>query len=220
MLMLSKRRTLYVFLVGFLMGANINPRRKEKPRQLYEETNKKLLTWIRQQDPIAIDLWREALAQLRQLHGDVWNGVRFFLTVNGIIIAALFGLAQSESPTFLTGVLLSVLAFLGLFVTLVAHSILAKHRDYYLQMLLRKTLIEIQLGFYQQKVACIDLSFPWNVDKQSISSVLADPHRWLVAQKRRKGSITRSLFHVYEGVVAVYVLSILAIGYGFYCGFF
>lgn len=36
------------------------------------------------------DLWREAMAELRQLHGDVWNGVRFFLTINGIIIAAIF----------------------------------------------------------------------------------------------------------------------------------
>ena len=37
------------------------------------ETNFK--TWTDGLDSKAFDLWREAMAQLRQLHGDVWNGV-------------------------------------------------------------------------------------------------------------------------------------------------
>jgi hypothetical protein len=34
------------------------------------------------------------MTNLRQLHGDVWNGVRFFLTVNGILLAGVVGLLK------------------------------------------------------------------------------------------------------------------------------
>ncbi len=41
-----------------------------------ESTN--LEEWFENLDHVALETWREAMAQLRKLHGDVWNGVRFF----------------------------------------------------------------------------------------------------------------------------------------------
>jgi hypothetical protein len=104
-----------------------------------------LKAWATGLDPNALNLWREAMAQLRQLHGDVWNGVRFFLTVNGIVIAAAFGISKLQDKDVLTGVLIASLAAVGIIVTLIARTILAKHRDYYLGILIRKTLIEREL---------------------------------------------------------------------------
>ncbi len=176
--------------------------------------------WAASLDGNEINLWREAMAQLRQLHGDVWNGVRFFLTVNGIIIAAVFGIARLEESDIPSGVLLAVLAILGFLITLVARIILAKHRDYYLGILLRKTIIERELGFYDQKICCVDLVFPWKVDKQFVGSLVDNPSAWLADQKRRKGTITRLLFLVYEGVLVIHGIILLAVLIGFCLKYF
>ena len=69
-----------------------------------------LRTWAKGMDSNGLNLWREAMAQLRQIHGDVWNGVRFFLTVNGIVIAAAFGIAKLQDTDLLTAVLIASLA--------------------------------------------------------------------------------------------------------------
>ena len=55
-------------------------------------TSDEFILWIKKLDKNAINLWKESLANLRQLHGDIWNGVRFFLTINGIIVAAIIAL--------------------------------------------------------------------------------------------------------------------------------
>jgi hypothetical protein len=170
----------------------------------------KFKTWTSGIDASTVNLWREAMAQLRQLHGDVWNGGRFFLTVNGIVIAATFGIAKIQDKDALTGVMIASLAVVGLIVMFIARSILAKHRDYYLAMLLRKTLIEREFGFYDQDLAGIHMSFPWNVDKQFLDCLASNPSQWLSEQKRRRGTITRLLFLVYEGVIGIHVLILLA----------
>ena len=177
-------------------------------------------TWAGELDPNALSLWREAMAQLRQLHGDVWNGVRFFLTVNGIVVAAAFGLSKFQERDFLTGALISSLAVAGLIVTVIARRILAKHRDYYLGILLQKTLIERALGFYDQQLSGFDMSFPWKVDKQFVECFALDPATWLAEQKRRTGTITKLLFLVYEGVIGVHILILVATIVGLSCGYF
>ena len=168
----------------------------------------------------AVSVWREAMGQLRQLHGDVWNGVRFFLAVNGVIIAAFFAIAGTTPATILTGSLLSGLAILGLALTLVARQILTKHRRYYLDMLLRKTLIDLDLGFYGSKIHGVTLSLPWMVAEADLSALQEDPGAWLQHQERRKGTITRLLFLVYEGVAVVHAVLLMLVLVGFTSGYF
>lgn len=180
----------------------------------------KFKKWIEKANANSVNLWREAMAQLRQLHGDVWNGVRFFLTVNGIVIAATFGIGKSQDKDVLTGVMIASLALVGLFLTIIARSILAKHRDYYLAMLVRKTLIEREFGFYDQGLTGIHMSFPWNVDKQFLDCLASNPSHWLSEQKRRSGTITRLLFLVYEVVIGIHLLILLAAVLGLWLGYF
>lgn len=76
-------------------------------------------TWVATLDPSRLTLWQEAMAQVRELHGDVWNGVQFFLSVNGIILAAIlaiFGLG-ARVLDFGSIVSIDVLATMGLALT-------------------------------------------------------------------------------------------------------
>jgi len=169
----------------------------------------------------ALDLWKESLANLRQLHNDVWNGVKFFTTINGILLAAVGVVVKASDKLLPTLVLASIICFLGILITLLARRILQRHRDYYLNMLLRKSLIEQELGFYDRIVGKTDLSFPWSVPKQYLPRLRDDPAGWLEQRRRASGTITRLLFWAYEGTLIVWfamvVACFVAIGYAL-CG--
>ena len=87
-------------------------------------------------------------------------------------------------------------------------------------MVLRKTLIERELGFFDQELTGIDMSLPWKVDKGFHDSLTSDPLQWLAEQKRRKGTVTRHLFCIYELVIAAHVLILLAAVLGLLRGYF
>lgn len=170
--------------------------------------------WAKSLGRERFDLWREAMATLRQMHGDVWNGVRFFLTVNGILLAgAVSSIASQNSDLHLyTAILLGLLTAVGIFVTVIARQILGKHRDYYLEMLMKKTLIEKEFGFYDQKIMEQNLSFPWNVPTAYINDFLNSPAKWVNKQKTRRGTISRKLFLVYDAMIAIWILFFFGIG--------
>lgn len=177
------------------------------------ETPNSFYQWLRGLDASALDLWHEAMAQLRQLHGDVWNGVRFFVTVNGIIVAAIFAIFRLDW-TLRTGVAIVILAGIGLFLTLIATSILEKHRNYYLEMLLRKTLLEEELGFYESHLQGIDLSFPWKADVKDINEIVADPDKWKAKQRWHHGTISRLLRMTYWLFIVLYVIALIGVVVG------
>ena len=150
-----------------------------------------------------IDIWRESLSQLRQLHNDVWNGVRFFLTLNGILFASMgvvvkYGRSDSRWAV-------AVIAVAGVALTVIARAILQNHRAYYLDMLLRKTLIERELGFREMRIEGVDLVFPWGVPDRALALITFDVEAWRNQQYRRRGTITRKLFIVYESVIAAHI---------------
>jgi len=162
------------------------------------------------------DLWREAMAELRQLHGDVWNGVRFFLTVNGIIVAAIFAVfahyltSQADVKAPILAGTIVILAGIGLFLTVIAVRILRKHRDYYLSILLLKTFLEKELGFYELDFQGINLSFPWKVDEEFVQKALKRPDKWMTSQRWRRGTISRILWMTYWFFIVLYVVAIIA----------
>jgi hypothetical protein len=191
---------------------------------MVNEENKKetidvFSSWVQSLDANALNLWREAMAQIRQLHGDVWNGVRFFLTVNGIIVAAILAIFRLNW-SLATGIIIAVMASIGLFLTLIAKSILGKHREYYLGMLLRKTLLEKELGFYDMRLHGVDLSFPWNVDRRYVPEMIEKPDKWTNEQKFRKGTISRLLWLTYWVFVVLYVVFLMAVAIGGICRVF
>ncbi|MCK4237289.1 MAG: hypothetical protein KAX38_09240 [Candidatus Krumholzibacteria bacterium] len=106
-------------------------------------------TWITEnEDSKLIILWREAMSQLRQMHGDTWNGVKFFLTISSIILAAIFACFR-DGLNHDNALSMGFLASLGIVLTIIAILILHKHRKDYVEMLLKKTLLELKLGFYK-----------------------------------------------------------------------
>jgi hypothetical protein len=162
-----------------------------------------------------LNLWREAMSQLRQLHGDVWNGVRFFLTVNGIIIAALFAVvtcyltSEASVKVYMLMGTVGIVAVGGLLLTIIAVKILKKHRTYYLNMLLVKTLLEKELGFYEINYQGIELAFPWKIDKEFNDIELQRPDRWLIRQMWRSGTISRLLWLTYWSFIVLYAAMII-----------
>jgi hypothetical protein len=175
------------------------------------------VAWASGLDGQALSIWREAMANLRQLHGDVWNGVAFFLTVNAVLVAALatlYGTWLARGPQAPSGPLwiMLFLGLVGLLFTWQAMLILSRHREYYLGMQLLKSLIEKDLGFYDILLGQTDLSFPSRVPAEHLPQLFADPIEWLHDRKWQLTSITARLHLVYWGVVVIHLaIMVLAI---------
>jgi len=170
--------------------------------------------WASRLDTNALSIWHEAMANLRQLHGDVWNGVTFFLTVNAVLVAALgtlYGTWLARGPAAPHGPLwiMLFLAVVGLLFTTQAILILGRHREYYLSMQLLKSLIEKELGFYDIKLGQTDLSFPSKVEARHLQRLLNHPDEWIDERRWRLSAITARLHLVYWGVVVLHVVILL-----------
>jgi len=173
-----------------------------------EKEDRKFQDWARDLDDNALAIWREAMMNIRQLHGDVWNGVRFFLTLNSIVFAAMIAIFTIPWD-ILNGAAVCVLASVGLFFCFIGMKILTGHRQYYLDMLMRKTLIENDLGFYDLKLNSIDLSFPWKVDEEYLESMFKDLKGWKNKQMWRSGTISRYLLMSYWLFALLYIGSFI-----------
>lgn len=183
---------------------------------------KPIVQWMVENQQKPAELWREILYQLRQLSTDVWNGVRFFVTVNVVILGGMAAVANQQPRGWATAILLVSLTLLGSLFTLVARAILEKQREYYLQVLVKKVLFEEEVGLYDVTLSGvgIDLSLPWTIGREEVQAIKADHSRWRSARKRARGTITRHLFHVYEGMLVVYGLVLVAVAVGICRGLF
>src|SRR5262252_9053892 len=87
-----------------------------------------------------VQVWREAMTQLRHLSNDVWKGLALFLGLNAFLltwVAGVLGPAYVNRWRACFGLLLCAL---GVLLTLAGRWVLLRHRIYYLQMLAKKTL--------------------------------------------------------------------------------
>ena len=179
--------------------------------------------WAKNLDTNALNIWREAMAQLRRMSDDVWNGLRFFLSFNGILIAAAVAVFRIKNLDWTAANILAFLSFCGLGITFLARRVLVKHRDNYSKMLMKKTIIEDELGFYHRKLpglAKIDLCFPWRVEPQYLPQMKDDPLQWLEDFRRGRNTVTRHLFLVYETLILLYFVALVLITVGFLRGWF
>jgi hypothetical protein len=158
-----------------------------------------------------LEIWRESLAHLRHLGDDVWNGLKLFLFLNAFVLAGIIGTIKFHPLEKRTTVLLLFLSLLGMSLTLVARYILKRHRVYYLQMLLKKSLIEADLGFYESKIAGsqTDLAFPWRLTPEVVSELKTQPEEWIQKSIRSKGTIARLQFLIYETLIGIYLVLLL-----------
>ncbi len=152
-----------------------------------------------------IQLWREAIAHLRYLNDEVWRRFQLFLYVDLAIILAI--LIQLQSPMRFFHLASIVLAAMGFALTLTARYILKRNRIYYLQMLLKKTLLEKEAGFYDLKFtdSGADLALPWRLTPEVFPTLQKDPEQWIEQNIDAPKTIARRLFQVYECVMALFI---------------
>lgn len=181
-----------------------------------------LSTWLTEKQQKPVEVWREILGQLRQLSTDVWNGVRFFVTVNAVVIGAAFSVANQKPRDRFTAVILFALGLLGLLFTVATRRILKRQRNYYLDVLAQKALFEEDVGLYDIRLAgtATHLSVPWNVERVHLQDIKQNTKEWRRARARARGTVTRNLFLIYDAVLIVYIALLLTLGGALYKGVF
>lgn len=195
---------------------------KTEKREAPKTPRKSISNWLTDHEQKPAELWREILGQLRQLSTDVWNGVRFFVTVNAVVLGATFSVANQQPRGGVTAAILFALGLLGLFFTLAARRILQRQRAYYLKILAQKVLFEEEVGLYDIGLAGSDLhlSVPWSVEKVHLEEIKKNPEEWERVRARASGTVTRILFLIYDGVLIVYLVLLLTFAWAFFAGTF
>lgn len=160
------------------------------------------------------------MAQLRTLGSDVWNGVRFFLTINAALLAGIAAIGKPGGQNVVSGALLVLLCTGGFVFNIWARQILLKQRRYYLRMLAQKAFLDKELGFRDFHHGSSDLSFPWSVSEKDLVLMESDINSWIDRTVRAKSSITRNLFSAYHTLLGLYFVLLLAVALGFYRGYF
>jgi hypothetical protein len=163
-----------------------------------------------------LEIWREALAHLRHLSDDVWKGFRLFLALNGFVLTLLSVRFSLGSWSGSKAAQVCALCLSGIAITLAARYLLKRHRIYYLQMLAKKSLIEMDLGLYGKnlKGSQTDLAFPWRLTPEVVREIQKDFDAWVKKSVRSKGTIARVQFWFYEALIGIYALIIIATYFG------
>ncbi len=158
-----------------------------------------------------LEVWREALTQLRHLSDDVWKGFRLFLALNGLVLTLLTVRISLGFWSFTKAAEVGALCGIGIGITLAGRYLLLRHRVYYLQMLAKKSLIEMDLGMYATKLkdSETDLAFPWRLTPEVVSEIQRDLDAWVKKSIRSKGTIARVQFWFYEAVLGVYAATLV-----------
>ena len=158
-----------------------------------------------------LEIWREALAHLRHLSDDVWKGFRLFLALNGFVLTLLIVRLSVGFGSFTKVTEVATLCGIGIGVTLAGRYLLLRHRVYYLQMLAKKSLIEMDLGLYATKLkdSETDLAFPWRLTPEVVREIQSDFDAWVKKSIRSKGTIARVQFWFYEALLGVYAATLV-----------
>ena len=163
-----------------------------------------------------IEVWREALAQLRHLSDEVWKSFRLFFAINGFVIAILIARLATGFWAFPKVIEVILLSLIGIAISLAGRYLLLRHRVYYLQMLAKKSLLEMDLGFYNTKLnnTEIDLAFPWRLTPEVVKEIQGDFEGWVKKSIRSKGTIAKVQFWFYEGLLAGYFIVVVVALFG------
>jgi hypothetical protein len=167
-------------------------------------------SWMNKLDskPAAFQLWREVISHLRYTHDDIWNVVRLFLAINGIIIAGVLAVWRGYIAN--GGLIAVILSAVGIVITIQALMILKKNRQNFVRMQVLRGLLENELGFYNNELKGVKLLFPWGPDKDEYQKNLVnDPLGWEKGQIWR-GKVTIHLRFIFLLIIGIYIAILLA----------
>jgi len=165
-------------------------------------------------DANALIIWQKAIDQLSHLSDDVWNGVRFYWTLNGIVLTLMLAVYQLFDDMLPKLIAISLLLAIGSIFAIHSYVIFVKQRRNYVEMLLYITLLEMKLGFY--KISLLEsqledhtvLSFPWKVPLMYIDGLKSHPVNWKKKQLWRTTTISRHLRIINISFLLLYLLLI------------
>jgi hypothetical protein len=153
-----------------------------------------------------LQVWREAMMHLRHLSDDVFKSVVFFMALNTVLLGAIAFLLVTGPDTAEARWIFATASIAGVALTLAARFMLKRHRIYYLEMLGRKSLLEMQLGFYDRKFTGtrLDFALPWRLKPEVVREIGKDFDAWVQKSIRSKGTMARVYFLMYETLLLIY----------------
>ena len=162
-----------------------------------------------------LQIWREAMTQLRHLADDFNRTFHFQIGVHVVLLIAICFIMRFHAIDGGSVFLLLVLILAGIVIGLVGHYVMERQRIYYLQMLAKKSLFEEDFGFYESRFAesSTDFALPWRLTAQVIADIRKDLDAWVKRSVRGPGTIARWQFVALEVLLAIYgvILVMLAI---------
>lgn len=182
--------------------------------------NDPVVHWAHGLDPNLLNIWRDTLAQQRQLSSDVWHGIMFFVALNGALVAGGVTLVRAGTRDQVTASLLLGLTVLGVAIVWLAKRLMKKQRDNYLEVLFKKAIIERALGFYAVGPSAMNLVLPWNITRQHLEAAEQDFPAWQRGRRYASGTVTHDLKRVYDVLSVLYLAAVALIIWAMCTGLF
>ena len=153
-----------------------------------------------------LQIWREALAQLRHLADDFNRTFYLLVAAHVIMLISICAIMRFHPVDAGSVFLIILLVSVGAAVGYVGHYMLQRQRIYYLQMLAKKSLFEEEFGLYGSKFAncTTDFALPWRLTPQVVAEIRTDFDAWVNKSIRSKGTIARWQFVLLELLLGIY----------------
>ena len=144
------------------------------------------------------------MMHLRHLSDDVFKSVALLTGLNLFLLGGVTILLTANHG------LCAIVSLSGIALTLGGRLLLRRHRIYYLEMLAKKSLLEMQLGFYERKFTgtSVDFALPWRLKPEVVTEISKDFDGWVQKSVRSKGTMSRVYFLIYEAVIFLYSMSL------------
>lgn len=137
-----------------------------------------------------LELYRIAIEEYRFEVRLNWDRTSYLLTLNSVILGAAAGLIQWQDtggPSRAASVLVVVVGLIGIFAAWLGLETQSKGKEYYDRTILKKTLLEGDLGLLAPRpgfgTANANRSVVTTHGMREVAAMLSDPDAWL-GQKR------------------------------------
>jgi hypothetical protein len=151
-----------------------------------------------------LDLYRVALDEYRFEVRLGWDRTTYFLVLNSAILTVAATLLKMDSPAPVYA-FIALLFLFGCSTSTVGVMAITKAHEYYRRTVVKKTIIEDQLGLYNPlplRHESLNLAIGTTEGQRERAAILSDPDAW-IKRKYRRGSITFWLRWILGGMAVI-----------------